>query len=147
MKIITCFLLFTYSAYSKDLDFDWLVGEWSDKVEDNTFIENWQKIDDDNYIGVEYYLVGSDTTMKANLKLQKLIDTWIYIAYIDGQQPVLFTLVEDKGKYIFENREHDFPQRIVYSIQDEHNILAFVEGNINGQQVKEEYNLKKNDSE
>ena len=85
--------------------------------------------------------------MKANLKLQKMIDTWIYIAYVEGQQPVLYTLVEDNGKYVFENLEHDFPQKIEYNIQDEYSILASIEGNLNGEIVKEEYNLKKNDSE
>jgi len=147
MKIIICFLLISYNTYSKNIDFDWIIGDWSEKINEDTFIENWQKIDDDNYIGVEYYLAGSDTTMKANLKLQKMIDTWIYIAYVEGQQPVLYTLVEDNGKYVFENLEHDFPQKIEYNIQDEYSILASIEGNLNGEIVKEEYNLKKNDSE
>ena len=37
----------------------------------------------------------------------------------NGGQPVVFTLVSIEGtKFTFENKQHDFPQRIIYDIHE-----------------------------
>ena len=45
--------------------------------------------------------------------------------------------------YIFENKEHDFPQRIVYENQGKKEMLASIEGELNGKSRKSEFRYKR----
>ena len=69
-----------------------------------------------------------------------------YIATVGNQQPILFALVESSNnKYVFENKEHDFPQRLIYYFINENSIKVFVEGEMDGKLEKDEYNLTRVD--
>ena len=54
----------------------------------------------------------------------------VYVPYPRGRQSVPFTLVrvEDGRSAVFENLEHDFPQRIVYRRSEDGSLVARVEG-------------------
>ncbi|MCB0356714.1 MAG: hypothetical protein KDD40_06885 [Bdellovibrionales bacterium] len=62
-----------------------------------------------------------------------------------GKLGVTFTatLVTNK-KVIFENPEHDFPNKIIYMLERENRMIARIEGIQNGQYISEEfvYSLK-----
>ena len=51
------------------------------------------------------------------------------VANQNNQQPVTFTLVKtENGKYIFENKAHDFPQQISYHLIDNNTLNASISG-------------------
>ncbi len=52
-----------------------------------------------------------------------------YNPTLPDQQPVSFKLTEIRdGQYIFENKAHDFPQRIIYKI-DNNQLSVTINGN------------------
>lgn len=147
MKLIfPIFLILLLSSFFKKEEsdkFDWIIGNWSSLSEKGIFYENWVKIDDLNYKGFEYQVYECDTLFKANLKIQKIDNNWVYTAQVNNSNPVLFSLKESKDFYQFENKEHDFPQTIKYLIINKNNIKVIVEGKIKGEFYKEEIDLKK----
>ena len=66
-----------------------------------------------------------------------------YIPTVDNQnnqQSVSFKLISDNNRsYVFENMEHDFPQRIIYSHPQPDSLHARIEGDVNGTYHKEDF--------
>ncbi|MDP3469757.1 MAG: DUF6265 family protein [Daejeonella sp.] len=53
---------------------------------------------------------------------------------------VRFRLISTKDVFfVFENKNHDFPQRISYQSQSASNVLAWIEGGVNGKFRKIEF--------
>ena len=68
----------------------------------------------------------------------------VYVPYPRGRQSVPFTLVriEDGRSAVFENLEHDFPQRIVYRRTEDDSLVARVEGDRGGELAAEEWAMR-----
>ena len=63
-----------------------------------------------------------------------------YVARPSGQPEALFKLVRGtEREAVFENREHDFPQRILYQLKDDGTLLAAIEGAKNGKSRRVEF--------
>lgn len=115
-------------------DFNWLVGKWkleSDRVE---LYEEW-KTDGKHRLKGESYVMRDDQKQVSEiLFLEKFDDQWAYIALPEGQSIALFALVNsENNEFVFENKEHDFPQRIIYRLINQGEISASVEGEKNGE--------------
>ncbi len=133
-----------------DTTFNWLIGKWEAQTKEGKFFEYWSKANCmlEARAGE---LVKKDTVFKEYLSLTKIKNYWCYIPVVGKQAPIAFTLKEilpaDKaGKnwmFIFENREHDFPQRIIYEYISLDHFKAKVEGILHDQEMKEEYDLKR----
>jgi hypothetical protein len=126
----------------------WILGEWQMESPDGLFVEKWQQETDTSYIG-EGSLTNNKGEVLFSEKLrveQRGSDVW-YIPTIASQnngQPVLF---KEKAlaanSVIFENPEHDFPQRIIYEKPSDSILTARIEGKQNGKDAKEEYSFHK----
>jgi hypothetical protein len=111
-----------------------------------TIYEDWKKKDKTTLAGKSYYLSGKDTVLLERHELVIRGSEIFYMANPTGQnnhdQPVPFKLVSSSGGLmIFENKEHDYPQRVVYRVgpEGDRNLLAWIEGTINGRFKKIEY--------
>lgn len=148
MKTVYLFILFVpllTSAQINDIEqFKWIVGKWQGTSGEGQLVENWKKLDENTLLGEGYYIVKNDTILKEYLKIERFGRHWAYIATINDRQPALFSLVESKNNtLVFENKEHDFPQRVVYSFKKDGSLLAWIEGNVKGKAQKEEYSMQK----
>ncbi|MCA6365157.1 MAG: hypothetical protein IM638_19150 [Bacteroidetes bacterium] len=120
-------LLVTGCNTYSDLDkFSWMLGSWS-STDDNgiEFLEHWSKSGSNTFTGTGVAIdVTGDTLFKETLKLELIDGVPYYVATVPKNPgPVLFRLAEAEGrKAVFENREHDFPQRIRYEL-DAQNVL------------------------
>jgi len=47
------------------------------------------------------------------------------------------------GKLTFENKEHDFPQRVVYERKGPGLLVAAIEGTYKGKEEREEFQMRK----
>lgn len=57
----------------------------------------------------------------------------LYVAHPSGQRSAVFTLVRwSDHEIVFENPEHDFPQRIIYRLEEDDLLLARIEGEEGG---------------
>jgi hypothetical protein len=68
----------------------------------------------------------------------------VYIAQPEKSLPTLFTLVSaGNNRFIFENKEHDFPQKIIYHFASSNLLNASIEGEIKGKMNKKEFRFNK----
>lgn len=123
-------------------EFDWLVGNWQGPMGEGTYYESWKK--------ANHILEGSALMKNKNgkvvlteiLRIEKIGPHTVYIAVVNKNNPVLFTLAASgENKWVFENKEHDFPQRIIYIQESETKLLARVEGLQKEKMVKDEFHL------
>jgi hypothetical protein len=64
----------------------------------------------------------------------------VYLASPQGRPPTPFWLSEAASKrVVFENKEHDFPTRILYWLDASGALHARIEGNLKGQPAQEEW--------
>ncbi len=148
MKTILLLLLFSFSIYSQNKinDISIIMGKW--KLENDNFnlYEVWHKSNDSIFTGISYTVEDGKKNISERLYLLKLNKNIVYIAQPGNDIPTLFTLVDcDENKFVFENKEHDFPQRIIYHFISDSNLRASIEGEVKGTTKTREFNFKKAD--
>ena len=125
----------------------WLLGTWSNITSESQLFEIWTKENDSIYSGISYMLVKNDTAFYETIKLISVGQDLFYIPTINDQndeQPVSFKLISEiNKKFIFENKNHDFPQRIIYNNSEPNVLNARTEGIEEGRFHKEEFILKR----
>lgn len=122
-----------------------LEGTWEADFGSFKYYEEW-KMEDDKLIGKGYRIKEGETFNGEQLLLIKIHGYISYIATVGTQQPILFALKNrDHGNYVFENKEHDFPQKIIYNIIDNDTIKVYVSGEMNGEITQDEYNMTRVD--
>ena len=129
--------------------FRWAAGTWQMATPEGMVYEQWKVINDSLYLGSSYMLQSTDTILLETMRLEKQGEDILYIPTIkneNGGQPVTFKLISSGSQgsgLVFENKEHDFPQRIVYKQQAADTLYARIEGTINGKLQQEAYILSK----
>jgi hypothetical protein len=139
--IIFCLLISAcLSTQNEQNKFDWLTGSWQGNYETGNYIETWEKNNNGILFGVSCYIENTDTIFKEKLLLEYKSDSWVYTATVGSKEPVPFRLIKsENNKWIFENKEHDFPQRIIYDLKENNKLNAWIEGEIDGKFSKEEF--------
>lgn len=109
--------------------------------------ESWQKLNDSTFQGISFRVSGKDTTVLEQMELVLREGRIMFVPTVPGQndeKPVVFTLVKlENNRYVFENKEHDFPKRVVYVLPKDNILQAWIEGDINGTARKIDFNFKK----
>jgi len=78
------------------------------------------------------------------LRIQATAEGVVYFASPRSRPPVPFALVESGARRaVFENKQHDFPQRILYWLDAGGAMHARIEGPQAGKTVSEEWVWKK----
>jgi hypothetical protein len=128
-------------------EFAWLKGEWMDSSSSGKMVELWNQVNDSLMVGSSIYLAGEDTIFFEEISLNKINDDIFYIPSIqaeEGMQPTKFKFISSaNGELVFENKEHDFPQRIVYTHPLEDSLIAYIDGKKNGEYRKEFFRMKR----
>lgn len=114
-------------------DLAWMAGDWVQESPGVTVRETWLPPLDGAMAGVtQTHRAGRPagtefttiTTGPAGVT---------FTAYVAGQPPTPFVLQPGKpGEAVFENPEHDFPQRVIYRRCDA-DLCARIEGSVGGQ--------------
>jgi hypothetical protein len=117
-------------------EISWMLGSWQG-TDINTVIfnESWHR-EGKGFVGAGCSLSpAGDTLFKENLKIELVEGVPYYIVTIPPKkEPVLFKMVQgDEQNAIFENRDHDFPQRISYMLQADKTLKVKLEGMEKGQ--------------
>lgn len=112
-----------------------LEGEWTTPFKGGELIEKWEKKYNKMLEGKTIYLKGDEQLSQESISLFLKDGRIYYTPVIEGkenEEPVPFTLIEiNKNKFIFQNKEHDFPQRIVYELRTSNELIATIEGETN----------------
>ena len=125
----------------------WLIGNWGDTSDKGVLTESWIKTNDSVYHGESYFVVKNDTVFSENIELEEANGKLAYIVTVPGQneeKPVRFemTLINDTG-IIFENPQHDFPNKITYNKITNDSIVAQISGTQNGKHATETFAMKR----
>ena len=115
----------TYQAKFPD-DF---AGKWKMDMEGINSVDIWTKINDTVYVA-ESFLEDNKTE---SIILYKKENYWYYVPTVflqNNGQPVKFKLIEStRNKFVFENKEHDFPKRVIYHFRSATDMVVTLNGN------------------
>lgn len=126
----------------------WLLGTWGNQNGEEIMEERWKIENDSTLAGFAYTKVAQDTVFAETLKIQQLGEAILLtvVAYSQNDDaPVRFKLITlEDDTIIFENKGHDFPQRIAYTTPQKDSIHAWIEGTVDGelQKIDFYYNRK-----
>ena len=125
----------------------WLTGTWKSSSQNTVMYEAWAKTNNSLMAGNSFALLGKDTVFSEKIALQQIGDELYYTPTVSDQNegnPVPFKFIGCvAGEYIFENKERDFPQRIIYKNPQPDFLCARIEGTKNGKFTKEDFNFVK----
>lgn len=108
-------------------------------------LETWRIADDSTLIGRDFRIKpeNGDTVTLENMRIELRDTNIFYVAIVRGQnqnRPIYFKLTEaDYEGYVFENPDHDDPQKIRYLLLGNRELQVTTEGKRNNRPVKHEY--------
>jgi uncharacterized protein DUF6265 len=125
-------------------------GAWQMKDEHGgNMYEEWHKVSDSLYKGESYAKSGDKKQVFESVLLKYVDGKLCYAPSVSDQnqgKEIVFTLKEisDGGKkFVFENLQHDFPQRIIYHFKNETTLDARIEGVIEGKERSSDFHFTK----
>lgn len=151
MKFYTLFIVVGLSACQGSNDklkeFEILKGSWEATDPAGKFVESWTVVNDTLMTGNSFMTQHGDTVFTEKLQLTFQNDSVYYFPTVTGQnngEAIRFTLTSAKNNtWIFVNKQHDFPQEIIYQFKAKDSLIASVQGNQNGEFRKLEFRLKR----
>jgi hypothetical protein len=144
LKIIVLLVLFATNIFAQDDSIIKLFpGKWRMDVENVEVYEEWQLVNENELIGISYSIEDGVKNISENLYLKKFADQWAYVAVPKNQKIALFALIEHSPKkLLFENKEHDFPQKISYEFHKGGRMTAAIQGDVNGEIKRKKFSFK-----
>lgn len=138
MKIlVSVFLLsifcLTVAAQEKKAsisDLNWISGCWQMNDNGKITTEKWSKATSNAILGVSQTVKDGKTLAFEFLRIVDNGHGMIYVAKpSDAKDETGFFIKKASAtEVIFENAKHDFPQRIIYRLQNKKSLFARIEG-------------------
>lgn len=118
----------------------WLAGCWRGESAEPGSGEQWMPAAGGTMLGMSRTVTRGATEFEF-MELRYLPDgKLVFIAHPAGRQTTVFPLLRiSDSEAVFENPEHDFPQRILYWLDPAGALHARIEGPQGGQTVSEEW--------
>ena len=115
-------------------DLAWLTGCWENSRTGRTAEERWTPPKAGMMLGTGQTVKDGKTVEFEFMRIHEEKGELFFTAKPSGQPEASFKLISFKdGKAVFENPQHDFPQRVIYGKQPDGSLLARIEGEMNGQ--------------
>jgi len=130
-------------------DFAWLTGCWERSGDGWSSVEQWMGPAGGMMLGMSRTIVADTTREFEFLRIAKGPDGVLnYVALPSGQDETWFKLVRSgENEAVFENPEHDFPQRIIYRLFSDGELHARIEGNIRGELKGRDFKMNRRSCE
>jgi hypothetical protein len=119
----------------------WLEGTWAGVSDGVAMEETWSSPSGGGLVGMHKDSKGGRMVSFEFFRIVPGESTGVcYLAGPLGREPVRFCAIElGAHRVVFENREHDFPQRIAYWLTPDRRLHARVSGRIAGEDRSEEW--------
>ena len=116
----------TPASQQGSVNLDWMVGEWTEERSNQTIVESWEKISDEELVGEGYAISNKDTIFYEQLKISSFNGQVILQMQVDeASPPVNFQMVRNDGSVaVFNNYAIEFPNEIVYERQGPNQLNA-----------------------
>lgn len=111
----------------------WILGNWEQPRPDGVLRETWTRQDDTLFTGQSSFVnLRGEQLFSERVRLVARPDGIWYITTVAGQnnnQPVPFRAIFQCDREVtFENKHHDFPQKIMYHRVNDSLLAAMVQG-------------------
>ena len=111
----------------------WLGGHWIETRDTTVVREHWDGPFGDTMLGFGLTARLNGNTTSEFFRIANTPTGISYFASPGAAAPVEFPAVEvSRSRVVFENLQHDFPQRIIYQRQPDGTLHARIEGILNG---------------
>jgi Domain of unknown function (DUF6265) len=134
---ITCLLLAAPVCAAEDplQRLAWLAGCWRAEGAEAGSGEQWLAPAGGTLLGVSRTVKSGTTVAHEFMQIRRNAEgNVVYVAQPSGQAEASFTLQAGAAaEAVFENPQHDFPQRVIYRLEDGGRLRARIEGLRNGQ--------------
>lgn len=121
-----------------------IVGLWQSQGT-IVFYEQWQMTDDSAFVGVSFSINGMDTLVLENMRIAAEHQSLVYEATVLNQNKgrvIRFMQTESEtDRLVFENLQHDYPNRISYIMINDSILTTIIENSKGNKQKK--FELKK----
>ena len=130
-------------------DLAWLSGCWASANQEPGSTEQWMPPAGGTMIGANRSVRDGKTVAFEFMRIVEHEDGGLeFIASPSGQNSTGFTMTNVTNReVIFENPDHDFPQRIIYRLVSDEELLGRIEGTIDGVERAADFPMKKVDCE
>lgn len=140
--VLTAALL--QAAPSPVNDLGWIAGYWLSCGPQGEVAETWTDPRGGQMIGHSVTLSPRGRSSFEMLRIAPVEGVAAYYAQPGGRPATVFKAVEADGDHVvFQNLEHDFPQRIIYRRDGDRALIARIEGPMNGQEQGMEWRFEK----
>ena len=122
---------------------NWLAGCWQMAGSRTQISEQWMQPAGGMMLGINRTVRDGRAVEYEFLRISEENGVLIYTSIPSGQEKTSFTLSGGaEGEFIFENKEHDFPQRIIYQSQGGA-LLASIDGTMKGKFKKIDFPMQR----
>jgi hypothetical protein len=122
----------------------WMAGCWSGHVAGVAMEECWTAPGGGMLLGMHRDINPSGRASFEFLRIEATGDSVAYWGSPMGKTPTPFRLKEQgPNRVVFENLNHDFPQRILYWLEEDRILCARVEGMQRGAERREEWQWRR----
>ncbi|HRK31171.1 MAG TPA: DUF6265 family protein [Tepidisphaeraceae bacterium] len=129
---------------AKLADLGFIHGGWVSVKGETRTEEFWSPPRAGTMLGASRTIRGDVTVFFEYCRIEQRGEAIYYIAQPGGKAPTEFKLTQFDGKAaVFENPEHDFPNKIVYELIDQTTMKASIEGTRAGQRRGTSWELKR----
>ena len=124
-------------------DLSWLSGCWEGRQGNAIIEEIWSKPAGGSMLGLGRTVKDKRTVSFEFMQFREQDGSLVFLPQPQGGARVSFPLKDFfGGKMTFENKEHDFPQRVIYERKGAL-LLAAIEGTDKGKVSREEFQMRK----
>jgi Domain of unknown function (DUF6265) len=139
--VLLCLLLSRTLALAQEKsstinDLAWLKGCWSLHRNGRETTEHWLKPAGGTMLGISRTVADGKTVEFEFTQIrQDASGDIVFIAKPSGQPEATFKMTKGSAhEVIFENSQHDFPQRVIYRLQRDGSLLGRIEGMSKGKE-------------
>lgn len=112
----------------------WMSGCWAFDDGKQKVEECWMRPAGQSMLGTSRTIAGGKTVFTEYVQIRDAKGEIAYVVSLGlSARPVSFKLIKNTdNEIVFENPEHDFPQRIIYRRESPDNLFARIEGQEKG---------------
>ena len=143
-KLLAATLLAASTAQAQGIDsLAWMAGRWLETTERGQTEETWTSPRGEMMAAANTALRGGRASYEF-LRIVQRDGRLVYLASPGGRMPPTEFALKEQGatRVVFENLAHDFPHRVLYSLDGEV-LTARIEGTLGGQPRAFQWQLRR----